>query len=111
MPSMISAVFGPFAMASVDVAVGGPATFAVQLGFVKSIVYNGTGDTTLELKEPIDLDKEAIVHVTSQDDQAARIAVEPIDLTHLRVRTFQTGAASDKHYWISIWPFPATLYK
>jgi hypothetical protein len=96
---------GPQAAAAVAVN-GGVPSFNRQRGFQNAIADNGVGDLTLTLTEPLDTDLEGCVVTGLQNNAIGNIAVESVDATHLRIRTFSGGVATDLHFWIMVWRLP-----
>lgn len=93
------------AAASLDSTTG---LYAAQSGFVGNPVKNGVGDWTLQYATALDTDL-GVVNATVQDQggtgQRENITVQPVDVNHVRVRTFQAGSAKDQHFWIQISKF------
>ena len=91
-----------FAAASLNSTTG---LYTAQSGFVGNPVKNGVGDWTLQYSFAFDTDL-GFCSATVQDQggagQRENITVQSVDNTHVRVRTFQAGAAKDQHFWIAL---------
>ena len=91
-------------MASVT---GGAAPFYLrQRGFAPAIVRTGAGDITLELREGLDLAGGNGICLSGLNGaDAGRMAVQVVDATHLRIRTFDgAGVAADLSFWLALMP-------
>lgn len=98
----VSTTTTTIAAAHVD---SGTGLFTKQEGFVGNPLKNGVGDWTLTYATAMNTD-QGVVLATVQDQGGAatrmNITVQSVDTTHVRVRTFSNGTASDQHFWIRL---------